>query len=116
MDSITVDKSALLAKLKTNRDEHHGIFERAQEAYREKVIEALDRALADAKEGRGLRTVVSLPVPEDHTAEFDRAIEMLDWEQGDSVVLSEYEFQQYVQNEWSWRRTFAANTASYVGS
>jgi hypothetical protein len=53
--------------------------------------------------------------PEEHTEDFDRAIEMLQWEVGDEVTLSEHDFATLVQNQWGWARSFASNTTSYVG-
>ncbi len=114
MNTITVNKERLMETLDVNRAEHRVIFEKAQAAYREKVIEALDRALDDAKNGRELRTYIHLPVPEDHTDDFDRAIQMMQWAVGDEVELDEDDFQCYVQNQWGWRASFAANTQSYV--
>jgi len=113
MNTITVNKANLIETLILNRDEHRAIFEKATTAYRAKVIEALDRALADAKAGGDLRTYINLPVPEDHTDEFDTAIAMLEWDTADTVELTRGEFQQYVENQWGWRASFAANTMSY---
>jgi hypothetical protein len=114
MQEITVNKAELVAKLQANRDEHRSMFIKAQEIYREKMIEELDRALEEARRGDRIRRAFSLPVPEDHTEEFDTAIEMLQWETADEVLLSQSDFMRYVQNRWQWQASFAANTASYL--
>jgi hypothetical protein len=113
MDTIVVEKSDLIERLKQNRDEHRAIFERAQSVYREKVIEELDRALDDAKNGRKILRFLNLPEPEDHTREFDTAIQMLEWDTSGTVELTRRDFARYVQNEWEWRASFSANTESY---
>jgi hypothetical protein len=114
MDSITVNKTDLIKRLQENRAEHHGLFLEAQQVYREQMIHELDRALAEAREGGKIRRLFSMPVPEDHTDDFDTAVRMLEWHQGDTVTLSQYEFTEYVENKWGWRASFAANTESYT--
>lgn len=113
MNTITVDKAKLIETLKTNRDEHRAIFDKAMEVYADKMIEELERRVREIKAKSKIRRGFSLPEPEDHTADFDTAIQMLEWDTGDEVELSFGEFQQYVQNEWRWQQSFAANTASY---
>jgi hypothetical protein len=115
MQEITVNKHELIAKLQSNRDEHRSMFIKAQERYREAMIVELDRALEEARRGDKIRRAFSLPVPEDHTEEFNTAIEMLQWETGDEVQLDQHDFQRYVQNRWQWAASFAANTESYLG-
>jgi hypothetical protein len=114
MHEITVDKADLIAKIQANRDEHRSMFIKAQERYREAMIAELDRALEEAREGKKIRRSFSLPVPEDHTDEFNTAIEMLEWDQRDSVELDHRDFARFVQNRWEWQASFAANTQSYL--
>lgn len=116
MDKITVSKPDLLAKLNENRDKHKALYEEASTAYRGKVVEAL-RERADGIEGGDeIDLYFDLPKPEDHTAEYDEAIESLRWHQGDEVDLSRSEFQQWVLDKWTWARSFSANTMSYTAS
>ncbi|HVQ17874.1 MAG TPA: hypothetical protein VMT27_02415 [Actinomycetes bacterium] len=114
MELITVVKADLLDTLRSNRDEHRSMFIKAQEKYREAMIEELDRALSDAKAGRKIKRAFSLPIPEDHTEDFDTAIEMLEWDQGDTVDLGQRDFLTYVKNNWGWQASFAATTQSYL--
>lgn len=114
MNTITVNKARLIETLIHNRDEHRSIFEKAQEVYRERMIEELDRALSEAKAGRKIIRAFSLPVPEDHTEDFTTAIEMMDWETGDEVELDQLTFQTYVQNQWRWAASFAGSTQVYL--
>lgn len=116
MNSITVRKDRLIETLIQNRDEHRAIFEKAQEVYRERMIEELDRALADARAGRKIARQFHLPVPEDHTEDFDTAIQMMEWETGDTIELEQHDFQCYVQNQWRWRASFAGNTEAYLAT
>lgn len=114
METITVNKAALIETLQRNRSEHRAIFLEAQERYRQQWIDLLDQRLDDAKNGKHIDRYFRLPEPEDHTADFDTALEMLTWEVGDTVDLDERTFRRLVRNEWAWRDSFMANTASYV--
>lgn len=114
MENITVDKVRLLETLTANREEHQAIFAKAQVAYREKVIEVLDQRLADARAGRKIITFLNLPEPTDYTDAFDRAIKMVEWQEGETIELSEHDFERYVMNDWEWQGKFAASTQSYV--
>jgi hypothetical protein len=116
MQTITVNKGDLVTKIQMNRDEHRSMFIKAQEKYREAMIAELDRALQDARDGKKIRRMFSLPVPEDHTEEFNTAIEMLQWEKATEVKLTQQDFQRYVQNRWEWAASFAANTGSYLAA
>lgn len=114
MQNITVSKLQLLETLRENREKHRDLFLKAQEKFRERVIEELDRRLADARAGRKIDIFFTLPEPVDYTGSFDQAISMVEWEQSQSITLSEKDFQRYVLNKWEWEHLFAANTASYV--
>lgn len=114
MQNITVDKLRLQETLEKNRDKHRALFLQAQEKYRERVIEELDRRLADARSGRKIDIFISLPEPEDYTGEFDTAISMVEWDENETITLSERDFQRYVLNKWEWAHAFAANTTSYL--
>lgn len=114
MQNITVMKVRLLETLHKNRDEHRDLFLKAQEKYREKVIEILDERLADARAGRKIDVYIALPEPEDYTSAFDQAITMVEWAEGNTIDLSEKDVQRFILNKWEWQHAFAANTQSYL--
>lgn len=116
MQNVTVQKEALLAALRTNRAEHRNLFEKAQEVFRSEIIKALDRRLKDARGGGRISTYIDLVEPQDYTESFDRAIQMVEWSVGDTIELSERDFQRYVLNDWEWSGAFAKNTMTYVTS
>lgn len=113
MNDITVDKTALLEQLRANRTEHRGIFEEAQVRYRELVIQELDVMLAEARGGRKIRRSVQLIEPEDHTADYDRVIQMLEMSVDDKTVLDELSFNQYVLDNWRWQEQFLTSNSAY---
>lgn len=118
MKTVKVDKKRLLEILKKNREEHKGIFIEAQKAYREVAITVLDDQLKAAREDRPfeLQRFVALTQPQDHTAEYDRAIQMLEMSVDDQILISENEFMNFVQDTWDWSRGWAISNAPYVSS
>lgn len=111
---ITVQKSNLLGFLKKNREEHRGLFLKAQEGYQRQFIVELERSLEDAKAGRAFRRTVELDAPIDHTRDYDRIILMLEMSTSDTVSITEREFAQYVQDDWSWKRDFIGTNMKYI--
>ena len=114
MDTVRVRKADLIEKITTNRDEHRETFLKAQERFREHLIEALDQRLQDARDHKQVSLTISLPEPVDYTDEYQRALDMLEWEIGDEVELDQQGFAQLVRNEWSWARHWASNSLAYT--
>jgi hypothetical protein len=113
--TIKIAKERLIATVTDNRNEHRSQFLRAQEKYREKVIEVLDERLAAARAGDKINVTISLPVPQDYTCWYDKALVGLEWEVDDYVHLEQDEFNRLVLNDWEWRSAFAGTTMSYIG-
>jgi hypothetical protein len=116
MRQIRVDKVKLLKIIRKNRTEHRATFLEAQESFREVAIKAMDQQLKDAREGKPfqLRSLTVLEAPEDHTKDYDRSIQMLEMSVDKEIVISEQEFQNFVQDTWGWSRDWASNVSNYV--
>lgn len=102
MHNVKVKRDELLTRVKTNRDAHRDEFLKAQEGYRERVIEELDRMLAEARTGGRVRRAVQLVEPQDHTSDYDRVIDMLEMSQDEIIEIDATSFQQFVRDEWTW--------------
>lgn len=113
-DSYIVKKGELLETLTANRDAHREEFLQAQAKYRERVIEHLDARLAEIRNGSKIDVYISLPVPEDHTDDYQAVIDGLEWDTRDEVELNTREFNTLVRNQWAWAPSFAANTQAYT--
>jgi hypothetical protein len=111
-----INKTELLAILEENRAKHRDTFLRAQEGYRRRVIQELDRRLEDARAGRKIDLYFQLPEPEDHTADYTREIRMLELETRTTVILSTREFDQLVMDNWGWSENFAMTSSVYAKS
>jgi hypothetical protein len=114
MQTITVDKKTLIETITKNREEHREMFLKAQEKYREKVVQLLAARLEQARQGKKIDLFIRLPEPVDYTSSYDTALNMLQWEVGDQVELAQEDFERYVENNWEWRAHWTANTESYL--
>lgn len=114
--TVDIDKNELLEILKANRTKHREVFEKAVEKYRTKALAILEENIKDILENPGYPTVIAfrLPVPEDHTSDYERVIAMLNMHTGPTIRLGEGKYANYVNDEWSWSKAWAGSTAAYV--
>lgn len=113
---ITVDKDKLLETLRANRAKHHSTYLAAVEVYRRKATALAAEQTELLLRGEIRAILVNLPVPEEHTDDYDRVIAMLEWDLGDTYELDEGDFNQYVLDVWGWGQRFFANSTSYLES
>lgn len=113
LSSVVMPKDKVVDIILTNRDAHRAVFEEAMEGYEARSVELLQEHIARIKKGKRERIVVSLPVPEDHTEDYDRVLSILDHDTRDEVELDARSFDQYVRDNWSWKGEFTATTSMY---
>lgn len=113
--TVTVSRTLVLEKLIENRKKHHGIFVEAIERYRERAIRELNAKIDDIKRGKTLETYVRLPIPEDHTDDYNRAIRMMEMHILDDVEMTEATYRCFYDDEWDWKERWVGTTASYTG-
>jgi hypothetical protein len=111
--TITVSKRVLVESLNKNLGTHQAIFEEALEGYRLKAIATLEENLRAVKAGKGVRVQVYMELPESHKKDYERILRMLEMDQNDTVVLTEDQFRQYVEDDFSWQHQFLNETAQY---
>lgn len=113
MKDIRVDKAQLLTEMRHNRDTHQAEYDKAVIAFRSRATALMEQQLELARNGGEIKLHVSLPVPEIHTDDYERAIAMLEWELDKEISLTETDFNTFVLNKWGWAASFTANTMSY---
>ena len=114
MQTVTVKKDELLAKLKENRKNHRKVFEEAIVGYKEKVVGELRKHLERAKRGERVPHHIQLDTPMDQTPEYDKAITMLEMSIHDEIELTANEFECLVMDRWRWKKQFVASNSIYV--
>ncbi len=116
LTEVLVETGALLGKVEENLANHRQKFEEAVAGYKDKAVQLLqdhvERILADAPE----KVVVSLPWPEDHSADYERVIQMLKWSSDTHLELNSHDFATYVLDQWGWQDEFTKTSVMYSGS
>jgi hypothetical protein len=74
-------------------------------------LEAYVRRLAD---GELLEHRFINSPPEDHTTDYDDAIDMMEWSTDGTIELTQSQFVQYVKDDWGWKDNWVASTAAYI--
>ena len=116
MENVKVKKQEVLETIKKNREQHRKIFLEAVDGYKAKCVELLEMKLKAIKNGWVGAVSVSLPVPEDHTKDYDRAIKMLEMSVDDVIEMDEDSFTQFVMDDWHWKRNFLVSNSAYSGT
>ena len=116
MRPVRVQIQPLLETLNKNRTQHRAVFEEALEGYRKEAIRVLDGHIAELKSGKPKRVYVSVPYPEDHTADYDAAIGLLNLSVDDFAELDEASYKCFVLDDWNWKRQWAASNSGYVSA
>ena len=115
MKSTTVNKEKLLNKLQKNLNEHKLIYKETMEIWQTEVRLALKDALDKARSGEEFITDLDLDEPDCHIDEYKNAIEMVKWNEEDTIVLDQREFNQFILDKWDWQYGFL-NTANIYSS
>jgi len=113
MDTLTFSKAGIINHLTKQRSRHLKIVQEAQKGYRKRAIELLTQKLKALKANKAVDPNVRLNVPTSNLDVIDMAIEMIQMSIGDTVTLSEREFQCYVRGKWDWEHQFLLSNAAY---
>lgn len=114
MKDIKIQKDRLRAIVQRNRDQHREQFERAFEGYRAECMSVLERNLQALKRGERVRVLIAEVAPEDHTEDYERVLLMLELSVEEVISLDERSFAQYVQDDWTWRHSWAVSNSKYL--
>lgn len=115
MREVKLDARALMEILEANKNKHREMFLKALDGYQKTVVEELQKQLDRAKRGLKRDVSVFLTCPQDHTADYERVIQMLRMSVDNVVVLSQQEFSMYVQDDWGWKQQWTTSNLAYMG-
>lgn len=111
---IMVSKDELLEVLKTNREKHRGLYEKAWAGYCKLTEEELVEKLARIKKGRRIDPFFGNQPPVDHTNDYGDVIDMLGMALDDKIELTQQQFKQYVKDDWGWKREWTTSNTKYT--
>lgn len=110
----TVEKATLIATLKVNRERHISVHRKAMDEWRKRSIEELAGALKLAEAGERFK-FPSLRKPVNYSAEYDKAIGLLEMAAGATTTITVGDYQHFILDQWPWAQSFATSNAEYVG-
>jgi len=113
--TIKVEKAKLIQQIKDNKERHIKEFENAVVAYKEEALKQL-KAEIEKVEGGSLDAKLNLITPVNNAENYDKIIEMFEWEVESEVELSQEEFNEYVQDETQFARDAKFSNTFYSSS
>lgn len=114
MNTVRVSRDELLDALRANRERHIEDYTDAVSEYRKAAIAEINEMLKTAKVKTGkIKRNITTPEPQSFEDSYNTAIKMLEMSVDDDIELTMGEFQQYVEDNWSWRNVFAGSTMVY---
>ncbi len=112
--TVQISKDKLILKIKENKKNHVESYEKAVIAYKKKALSQLEE-LKFAAENGDIKLKLDLTTPVDNSKHYDSIIEMFEWEERDSVELSQQEFNEYVQDKTESARFASMSNSMYLG-
>ena len=113
MTEVRLAKRAVINQLLENRKVHRQKFEEAMDGYRDEAVRVLEKHIENIKNNEPQQVYLNLPLPEDHSEDYDRAIQMLEWSLDDEVILNQREYSTYIMDDWGWKQDFDSTWAMY---
>jgi len=100
-----------------NKAKHQAMFEEAMEGYRKDAENQLQEQLSLLESGKVPKFIrVMVNRPDNHSDEYDRAVQMLDHHEGKHLDLNTEEYATLVQNDWAWMRAWLVSNSGYSAS
>jgi hypothetical protein len=116
MNSVKINRTDLLAIVRTNKEKHVREFDQAVEDYKNAVIKIAEENFALAKTGDLDEIVKIKPVPNkpnSYETSYTRAIRMLELSVDNEIELETHDFDQLVLDEWQWKASFSIMNSTY---
>lgn len=116
---IKISKDKLLSKLKENLSSHIETHKKALEAWKLKASEFVSTAPDKILKGEitDIRSYVSRvdDIPTSYAKSYESVIKMLEYSIDEVIELDHSDFGRYVEDNWEWKQSFAANSHKYLG-
>lgn len=111
---IKVKKADLIAKIQENKAQHIESYAKAVIAYKKEALKQL-ADITEKVEGGDMNVRLNLTTPVDNRDNYDKIIDMFNWEVEDIVELEQSEFNEYVQDETDFARIAMMSNTMYLG-
>lgn len=111
--TILIDKKNLIEKIKENKLAHIKEFDDAVVAYAIEAKKQIKQMSKDVENGK-LDIKLQLTTPINRASEYDKVIEMFNWEIAENVELTQEEFNEYIHDETSSSKSAKFANAFYT--
>lgn len=111
--TIKVNKAQLIAKIRENQTNHVKAYEKAVVAYKEEALRQLEALTKKVNDG-GLNIRLDLVSPINNKDNYDKIVDMFEWEVDDVVELEQDEFNEYVQDETQFAIQAKMSNSAYL--
>ena len=112
--TINVNKEKLIAQILANKENHVKEYEKAVVAYKKEALKQLAEQTKRVEEG-ALDAKLELIEPVNNAKNYDKIVDMFQWEENEIVELSQDEFREYVQDETEFAQRAKMSNAYYIG-
>ena len=112
---IKVNKSKLIAKIKDNKEAHIKAYAKAVIAYKKEALAQLAELTKAVRSG-DMSIQLNLTTPIDNRKNYDKIIDMFNWEEDAIVELEQSEFNEYIQDETEFARHANFSNSMYLES
>ena len=96
--TVNISKEKLIEKIKLNKETHIREYQEAVQIYIVEANKQLENSIAELTKGF-LKVNINLTLPVNRTEEYDKVIEMFEWEINDNIELTQSEFNEYVHDD-----------------
>lgn len=110
---VEVEKERLIKTIQEHKEKHVEEFKEAAEIYKKEAAKVLNKMKKDINNDK-LDVHFHLRPPENRVDEYDKILAQLEWDKRDTLMLSQYEFNQYVLDEYNWRQQAGMSNAFYL--
>jgi hypothetical protein len=107
-------KEKLIARIKENKQKHIEAYDKAVIAYRRVALEQLADLTVKVKSG-DMTVRLNLTTPIDNRENYDKIIEMFEWDIKDIVELDQDEYNEYILDETATARQALMSNTMYLG-
>jgi hypothetical protein len=111
--TIKVNKADLIAKIQENKAQHIEAYTKAVVAYKKEALKQLADITKKVEAG-DMKVRLDLTTPVDNSNNYDKIIDMFNWEVEDIVELEQSEFNEYVQDETDFARHALMSNSMYL--
>lgn len=111
--TIRVNKAELIEKIKENKAAHEKAYAKAVVAYKKEALAQLADLTKKVRAGE-MSVSLKLTTPVDNRENYDKIIEMFEWDVDDIVELEQKEFNEYIQDETEFARVAKFSNTMYL--